>query len=32
LLFADTPGALLDLFDQWRPPAVPRAWLDRSEA
>jgi uncharacterized protein (TIGR00730 family) len=32
LLFADTPAALLDRFDGWRPPAVPRAWLDPSQA
>ncbi|MBI2219493.1 MAG: TIGR00730 family Rossman fold protein [Candidatus Rokubacteria bacterium] len=31
LLFADTPAALLDLCEGWRPPAVRRAWLDRTQ-
>jgi uncharacterized protein (TIGR00730 family) len=31
LLFADTPAALLDLFERWRAPALPRAWLDPSQ-
>ncbi len=31
LLFADTARGLLDLFERWRPPAIPRAWLDRSQ-
>jgi uncharacterized protein (TIGR00730 family) len=32
LLFADTPAELLDRFERWRPPALPRAWLDPSQA
>jgi uncharacterized protein (TIGR00730 family) len=31
LLFADTPGELLDRFATWQPPALPRAWLDPSQ-
>src|SRR5687767_4663192 len=30
LLFADTPGDLLDLFTRWAPPATTPVWLDRS--
>ena len=30
LMFAETPAALLDRFAGWRPPAIPRAWLDPS--
>ena len=31
LLAADTPGALLDRFAAWTPPAGPRAWLRPSQ-
>jgi len=31
LLFADTPGELLDRFAEWKPPVLPRAWLDPSQ-
>ena len=31
LLFADTPGELLDRFAAWQPPVLPRAWLDPSQ-
>jgi hypothetical protein len=27
LLFADTPGALLDRFETWTPPPGPRPWM-----
>ena len=30
LMFAETPAALLDRFAAWRPPDIPRAWLDPS--
>lgn len=32
LLFADTPGELLDRFAAWQPPTFPRAWLAPSQA
>lgn len=32
LLFADTPEQLLDLFTEWKPPALPIAWLDPSQS
>ena len=32
LLFGDTPEELLDLFITWQPPALPRAWLDATQA
>ena len=31
LLFADTPAELLDRFERWRPPTVPRGWLVPSQ-
>jgi len=31
LLFADTPGDLLDRMLAWRPPDFPRAWLSPSQ-
>jgi len=31
LLFADTPGDLLDRMLAWRPPDLPRAWLSPSQ-
>jgi hypothetical protein len=31
LAFADTAGALLDLFARWRPPAIRRVWLAPSQ-
>lgn len=31
LLFADTPGELLDRFAAWKPPKLPHAWLDPSQ-
>jgi uncharacterized protein (TIGR00730 family) len=31
LLFADTPEQLLDLFTEWKPPALPIAWLGPSQ-
>ena len=31
LAFADTPGGLLDVFAQWRPPALRRVWLAPSQ-
>src|SRR5439155_201254 len=30
LMFAETPAALLDRFAAWRPPDIPRAWLEPS--
>ena len=30
LMFAEAPAALLDRFAGWRPPEIPRAWLDPS--
>jgi len=30
LMFAETPAVLLDRFAAWRPPDIPRAWLDPS--
>ena len=30
LLFGDTPAELLDRFASWKPPALPRVWLDPS--
>jgi uncharacterized protein (TIGR00730 family) len=32
LLSADTPGALLDAFEAWRPPVVVRPWLTPRES
>ena len=32
LMFADTPAGLLDGFAGWRPPDIPRAWLDPTRA
>jgi uncharacterized protein (TIGR00730 family) len=32
LLFADAPRQLLDVFETWEPPALPRAWLEPSQA
>ena len=32
LLGGDTPAELLDRFETWRPPGVPRPWLDPSQA
>ncbi len=32
LLFADTPGELLDRVAAWRPPPGPRAWMKPSQA
>lgn len=32
LLSGDTPAGLLDRFAAWRPPVIPRAWLDPSQA
>jgi uncharacterized protein (TIGR00730 family) len=32
VLFADAPQALLDAIDSWRPPDIPRPWLDVSQA
>ena len=31
LLFGDTPAALLDALERWRPPPGPRAWLAPSQ-
>ena len=31
MLFADTPGELLDRMAAWQPPALPRAWLAPSQ-
>jgi uncharacterized protein (TIGR00730 family) len=31
LLFADTATELLDRFEAWQPPALPRAWLDSTQ-
>jgi predicted Rossmann-fold nucleotide-binding protein len=31
LVFEDAPAALLDALAAWRPPALPRAWLDQSQ-
>jgi uncharacterized protein (TIGR00730 family) len=31
LVLEDTPAALLDALRTWRPPALPRAWLDPSQ-
>ena len=31
LVLEDTPAALLDALHAWRPPALPRAWLDPSQ-
>jgi len=31
LAFADTPGGLLEVFAQWRPPAIRRVWLAPSQ-
>jgi uncharacterized protein (TIGR00730 family) len=31
LVLEDTPGTLLDAVRSWRPPALPRAWLDPSQ-
>jgi uncharacterized protein (TIGR00730 family) len=32
VLFADSPSQLLDRFEKWQPPVLPRAWLDQSQA
>ena len=32
LLFAESPAELLDAFASWRPPALPRVWLDATQA
>lgn len=31
LLFGDTPAELLDRFETWTPPTLPRAWLDPTQ-
>jgi hypothetical protein len=31
VLFADEPEELLERFDTWKPPDLPRAWLDPSQ-
>lgn len=31
LAFAETPGALLDEFARWHPPAIRRVWLSPSQ-
>ena len=31
LIFADTPGALLEAVTAWRPPDIGRVWLDVSQ-
>ena len=31
MLFADEPEELLDRFEEWKPPDLPRAWLDPSQ-
>jgi uncharacterized protein (TIGR00730 family) len=32
MVFADAPASLLDALGAWRPPDVPSAWLDLSQA